>query len=177
MKFSQIFKYSVIGFIFLLFFCFFKPSYAFAADYYVDCTTGNDSNAGTSSGAAVQTLQRFSNSGSNQIDLVAGESLFLKRGCTFSGYKIYADWDGSSGSRITIDAYGTGADPIIMTPKSGNGGVGIDIWGQYITIQHLKLDFDQNLADHTYTGAPGEDCSTQATGYYYGVNINSGSAN
>ncbi len=49
-----------------------------AATYYVDCSAGSDSRAGTSTSAAWRSLTK-----ANGASLRAGDSLLLKSGCQF----------------------------------------------------------------------------------------------
>lgn len=77
-----------------------------AATYYVDWTGGNDSSTGTSSGTAWKTLGKVATS------ITAGDTVLLKRGETWtvgpgiSGFTIPAN-------NVTLDAYGSGAQPIV----------------------------------------------------------------
>ena len=74
------------------------------ATYYVS-PTGNDFNAGTSTGTAWRTLAH------SVSELVAGDTLNLMDG-VYSGEKFLVNKSGTSGSPITIQAY-AGATPII----------------------------------------------------------------
>lgn len=72
--------WSVVSLLFLLLLC---PQ-AFAVDYYVDAVGGNDSNAGTSAGAAWKTLDKVRSSGVVTYGTgVAGNRVFLSG--TFQG--------------------------------------------------------------------------------------------
>ncbi len=79
--------------------------------YYVDATGGNDSNNGTSTGTAWQTLTKV-----NATTFGPGDQILFKRGGSWTG-TLYPKGSGSSASRITISAYGTGNLPVI----NGNG--------------------------------------------------------
>ncbi len=101
-----------------------------AASYYLDCDAGDDSLAGTSQDTAWKTVAKV-----NDNPLVAGDALFLKRGCNFDG-PLEAGWNGSNDDPITIDAYGTGDTPFIYSEEDG-GVVRLD--GQYVTARNLEV--------------------------------------
>jgi|GEM_PF-614727 len=73
-----------------------------AANYYVDATQGNDSNPGTSASSPWKTLGKIASS-----TFAPGSFIYLKRNETWNEQLIIP----SSG--ITIDAYGSGALPVI----------------------------------------------------------------
>jgi len=76
-----------------------------ATTYYVSSSTGNDSNSGTSSSVAWQTIARV-----NGQTFQPGDSILFKRGDVWNESLAPAS-SGSSGSPITFDAYGSGAAP------------------------------------------------------------------
>ena len=77
-----------------------------AANYYVS-PTGLDTNAGTTTASAWQTLAHV-----NAHTFSPGDTIFLQRGGTWSEPLIPPS-SGASGSPISFDAYGTGAPPVI----------------------------------------------------------------
>jgi parallel beta-helix repeat protein len=79
---------------------------AYATNYYVSSSTGNDANAGTIV-APFKTLAKI-----NTLSLVAGDSVLFKRGDVFQG-KLIVKSSGNSVSRIIYAAYGVGAKPIL----------------------------------------------------------------
>ena len=100
-------------------------SRALSATYYIDYEAGDDSNAGTTTGAPFQHLPydaRFTGS----CTPAAGDNFYFNRGTTYSAtsalttYMFESITSGSAGSPITFGAYGTGTDPII------EGGFAID---------------------------------------------------
>jgi parallel beta-helix repeat protein len=95
--------------IFLLSLLFLLPfSITLATDYYVS-SSGNDSNDGLSTSSPWRTITRVN---SYFPSLRAGDRILFRRGDTFYGtIKILKS--GSSGSPITIGAYGSGNKPII----------------------------------------------------------------
>jgi hypothetical protein len=78
---------------------------ASATTYYVSSSTGNDSNNGTSSATAWQTIAHV-----NGQSFQPGDSVMFKRGDVWNESLTPAS-SGSSGNPITFDAYGSGAAP------------------------------------------------------------------
>ncbi len=78
--------------------------------YYVDATSGNNSNSGTATGSAWQSLAKV-----NSSNFVAGDVIAFKRGQTFTG-SATIDNAGTSTNFITVTAYGSGAQPILTNP-------------------------------------------------------------
>lgn len=98
--------------------------------YYVDCIGGNDGNSGTASKLAWHSLSR-----ANQAVLSPGESLLLKRGCTWTG-PLTPWWQGSATAPITIGAYGSGELPMI---QSGTNGIdAVFVTGSYLILESLS---------------------------------------
>ncbi len=93
---------------------------ASATDYYVS-SSGNDSANGLSSSTPWQTISKVNSafSGFNP-----GDRILFKRGDVFNG-TLRISRSGSSGSPITISAYGTGSNPVI------SGFVTISGWNNY----------------------------------------------
>lgn len=83
---------------------------AYATDYYVDASLGNDSNVGTSSAVAWKTLSKV-----NLFTFLPGDRLLFKAGEVWNGQLLLND-SGTSGNPIILDMYGSGNKPII------NGG-------------------------------------------------------
>lgn len=81
---------------------------ATATDYYVK-TGGNDLNQGTSDATAWATIDKVN---SVFATLNPGDRILFKRGDSFYG-TINIGRSGSSGSPITLGAYGTGEKPVI----------------------------------------------------------------
>ena len=77
------------------------------ATYYVDSAAGNDTNSGTSSNAAWQTLTKV-----NATTFSASDSLLLKSGGSWTG-TLWPKGSGATNNVITINAYGGGAKPVI----------------------------------------------------------------
>ena len=92
-----------------------------ATNYYVS-SSGNDSNAGTSENTPWKTLAKV-----NSFTPKPGDQILFKRGEEWTG-SITVNASGTSSSRITYGAYGTGDNPKIYgsevitgwTKHSGN---------------------------------------------------------
>ena len=100
-----------------------------AGSFYVDNVYGNDGNPGTQA-APWQSLTR-----ANRQVLAPGDSLLLKRGGFWSGQDLQVSENGTSGARINVDAYGTGAAPVVSGASSC-----VMVTGDYVTVRNLKLD-------------------------------------
>ncbi|MEA2610027.1 MAG: hypothetical protein QOJ75_2270, partial [Chloroflexota bacterium] len=133
------------------------PVSAATATYYVDCSAGSDTNSGLSTSLPWRTLTR-----ANSASLVAGDSLLLKRGCTWTG-SLTAKWSGTSSAAITIDAYGSGA-----LPKIQNGHENVMITGSHLVIQNIWTRSDVPAVD---TG-----CQNQPMGWRVGFRFMSGAS-
>lgn len=76
--------------------------------YYVDSSSGNDNNSGTSANAAWKTLAKV-----NRITYSAGDKILFKAGGKWTG-QLCPRGSGASNSPIVIDMYGSGNKPIIQ---------------------------------------------------------------
>jgi len=81
-------------------------------NYYVDFTSGNDANQGTSPATAWKTIDKVNNEMNN---FVAGDSILFKRGETWNGERLYSSThpSGNMNNPIVYSTYGNGAKPII----------------------------------------------------------------
>jgi len=73
----------------------------------VDCLNGSDGNDGLNPSSAWQTIQRV-----NQAVLGPGDSILLKRGCTWQGTGFKANGSGSVALPITLADYGDARLPL-----------------------------------------------------------------
>jgi hypothetical protein len=89
-------------------------SFASGATYYVDANAGNDSNSGTSQGAAWQTLAKV-----DATTFQPGDQILFLCGDVWTGV-LSPLGSGANGSPIVINTYGSGALPLIQ----GNGATG-----------------------------------------------------
>jgi hypothetical protein len=97
--------------------------------YYIDCSA-------TSNGSGTQSSPWNSLSSANATTFVAGNAILLQRGTTCSG-RLSPTGSGSSGSPITIDAYGTGALPLI---NGGSNEEALKLFNQqYWEIKDLEI--------------------------------------
>ncbi|MGH3921862.1 MAG: hypothetical protein ACRDTT_03120, partial [Pseudonocardiaceae bacterium] len=76
--------------------------------FYIDCDSGNDANAGTSPRTAWRTLAR-----ANQVTFGPGDSLLLRRGTMCHGV-LSPQGSGTASNPIVVSAYGKGARPAIV---------------------------------------------------------------
>jgi hypothetical protein len=81
-----------------------------AATYYVSSSGGSDSNAGTSTAAPWQTLQKLS-----ATTFSPGDTIKFKAGDTFTGHawQISSSGSDSTTGLITVTSYGSGSKPIL----------------------------------------------------------------
>jgi hypothetical protein len=76
-----------------------------ATTYYVSSSSGNDTNAGTSSSTPWQTIAHV-----NGLTFLPGDSVLFKRGDVWNE-GLTPSSSGTSGNPIAFDAYGTGLAP------------------------------------------------------------------
>ena len=92
---------------FLVLFITLSAATAWGTTYYVSSSSGNDANAGTSAGAAWQTVAKV-----NAQTFLPGDSILFKRGDVWNESLVPSS-SGASGNPITVDAYGAGPAPIL----------------------------------------------------------------
>ncbi len=153
------------------------PVAASGSTYYVDCA-GSDSRAGTSTDTAWKTLGK-----ANAAPLAPGDSLLLRRGCSWTG-PLNASWRGTSSASITIGAYGSGAQPLIRDAHEN-----VAITGAYLVIRDLATTAAPTSHDSScqnwplgyrvgfrfYSGANHVTVrDSTASGLYMGVMVNAG---
>ncbi|MBM7569201.1 right-handed parallel beta-helix repeat-containing protein [Paenibacillus sacheonensis] len=88
-----------------------QPAYANGTVYYVDSASGNDSNSGTGTSSAWQSLAKV-----NSQTFQPGDQILFKAGGSWTG-TLEPKGNGDSTGQITISKYGTGNKPHI----EGNG--------------------------------------------------------
>src|SRR3989344_3448123 len=97
--------------------------------YYVDCINGNDTYTGTSQTVSGTNGPWKTIGKANTTSLNPGDTLLLKRGCTFTS-RLEATWHGTEANPITISDYGTDPNkPLIQTVA--NGIANVRITGSY----------------------------------------------
>ena len=109
-----------------------------ATTYYISAS-GNDANNGTSTSTPWKSLSKLNSYFSS---LKPGDNILFNRGDIFYG-SITINTSGTSGSPITISAYGTGANPVItgFTNVTAWTNLGGNIWESscsfnFISLQH-----------------------------------------
>src|SRR5512136_1111813 len=105
-------------FMFLAFIMTCISSTAYAANYYVDASVGNDSNPGTQS-APWRTVAKV-----NAKAFSPGDNIYFQSGQTWRE-QLNPSSAGTDGNLITYGAYGSGEKPII------NGSNIVTGWSQY----------------------------------------------
>jgi hypothetical protein len=110
-----------------------------ATTYYFSAS-GNDANNGTSTSTPWKTLSKFNSVFASKSP---GDNFLFNRGDVFYGNMIISR-SGSSGSPITIGAYGTGAMPVIsgLTTVSSWTNLGSNIWestGSVSSLSAIKM--------------------------------------
>jgi hypothetical protein len=103
-----------------------------ATDYYVS-SSGNDSANGLTSSTPWQSISKVNSVFSS---LNPGDRILFKRGERFYG-ALQISRSGSSGSPITLSAYGTGANPVIsgFTTITGWNNYGSGIYSKAVSCQ------------------------------------------
>src|SRR5664279_1229619 len=106
-----------------------------ATNYYISAN-GNDANNGTSPGTSWQSLNKLNSFFSS---LSPGDNVLLNRGDVFYG-SISGNKSETSGSPITIGAYGTGANPVVtgFTTVSAWSNLGGNIWESTSSVSTLS---------------------------------------
>jgi hypothetical protein len=131
-----------------------------ATTYYLDCNSGNDStNNGLSPDKPWKTLAK-----ANGATLQPGQSLLLKRGCTWNE-ELTASWNGTAAKLITIGAYGTGSDPLVQrdAKSASTNVVNVNITGTYQVVQNIRSAIINPALNTDCTQPNG---SGQPTGWY-----------
>lgn len=100
--------------------------------YYVDASSGNDMNDGSSPDKAWRTLYK-----ANSIKFKPGDTLFFKRGGVFNGV-LEISAEGTKEQPVVIDAYGEGAKPSIHGETNSLYAVRI-YNSNYVTLQNLEI--------------------------------------
>ena len=104
----------------------------YAAAYYVDAVSGNDSNTGLSTSLPWQTISKV-----NSFNFQPGDSILFKKGCTWNQALIIKT-NGTSSLRIVYGSYGTGTAPVIDAQNQFCNIISITD-KNYIIIENFKL--------------------------------------
>lgn len=120
----------IIGFCGLIF-CNLFTIQAYANNYFVDASNGNDNNTGMVPDAAWKTLGKV-----NKAPFNPGDSILFKRGEIWNG-QLKIQSEGNEGLYLTIGDYGSGDKPEIINSGSNHG---IDLAGKsFIIIKNIKI--------------------------------------
>jgi hypothetical protein len=122
---------------------FAPPAAAAGVSYYVDAAQGNDAASGLDSAHAWRSLARV-----NQMTFHAGDQVLLRAGGRWTG-QLWPKGSGASGSPVTVDRYGDGANPRIDGGGAVNDAVRLSDQ-EFWAIKHLEVT---NQAPST--GTPG----------------------
>ena len=107
-----------------------ETTHAAGTTYYVDCSF-----TGTAQGTQSNPWKTLASVTDKSGGFAAGDSILLKRGTTCSG-AVWPKGSGSSGSPITLGAYGTGRRPII---SAGTNEYAIKLFNQeYWKIENIE---------------------------------------
>jgi len=107
--------------------------------YFVDATSGNDSNSGLTSAVPWKTLAKV-----NGATFAAGNKVLFKRGETWRE-QLTVPSSGSAGNPIVFGAYGTGDNPVIsgsVLITSGWTKDSANIWQASVTTQPNVVYFN-----------------------------------
>jgi len=109
------------------------PSASSGRYYYLDSSSGSNTNNGTSPSSAWATIAKMN----NQV-LRPGDTVLLKRGCVFNtSSSLFVMNSGNSTHPITIGAYGSGAKPVINL--GGSSASGVYITSSYVIIKDIVV--------------------------------------
>ncbi|MFZ2189021.1 MAG: choice-of-anchor Q domain-containing protein [Candidatus Moraniibacteriota bacterium] len=98
--------------------CFLFGKNAFAANYYVDSSLGDDANVGTDSTQPWKTIEKI-----NTSNFLAGDNILFKKGSVWNGETLTVPNSGAAGNPISFGAYGSGSDPILDGGGTQNFGI------------------------------------------------------
>jgi parallel beta-helix repeat protein len=109
---------------------------AFAATYYVDATSGDDSNTGTSTETPWQTISKV-----NSSSFSPGDSILFKRGEIWRE-KLVTPSSGTEGGVISFGDYGDGNMPKITSSQIVSGAPDLyDVYSEYSS--NDNADFEE----------------------------------
>lgn len=128
--------------------------------YYFDSVAGNDSNSGDSELQALQSISLL-----NSIDLLPGDTVYLKNGSVWNSW-IQIEDSGSTAQPIVITTYGAGSKPDFRPTAFKKPAITLN--GSNIQVNGLLVS-DANLSYGVHFGAQSsnnivEDCEITGTG-------------
>ncbi|MBL7813671.1 MAG: fibronectin type III domain-containing protein [Saprospiraceae bacterium] len=112
----------------------------FAQTSYYIAANGDDNNDGKSTTTAWKTINKLN---ASIWGIQAGDKIFFRKGDTFEGQIGLAN-DGVAGNPITLDAYGSGNNPIITGTTAVTGWTlhATNIWKKQLTASVVKQLFE-----------------------------------
>lgn len=133
--------------------------------YYVDGTSGSDSNTGLSDAQAWKTIGKVNGSSFSTSD-----QIYLKCGTTFTDAALTIDWSGTSGNRVIFGAYYlsggvetigvSGSKPVIDRGWDGTTytvctvyDAAVTVSNPYVTVQDIKVANMKGRAYQVQSGA------------------------
>ncbi len=148
MTMMQIFRNSLLT-------IFFIANFLMSATYYVDAKNGNDTNNGTSEATAWKSLNKV-----NSMKYQPGDQILFKRGDSWTG-QLIPSTSGTSSSRITYGAYGSGNKPVITLRQSVPGADKASNWVQSSSsVYYINLPFNLLSETRIWLGDKEYDWST-----------------
>lgn len=110
--------------------------------YYVSSSTGSDSNDGKSPEKPFKTVEPV-----NNLSLQAGDNILFKRGDTFTGAHLapMGSGEAADGKWITIDAYGSGANPVFKNAAKIEAAISLSALTTARAYRIRNLDIDGYL--------------------------------
>ena len=114
-----------------------------ATEYYVDYSTGNDSNNGISTSMPFKHSPGDNNAtnSAGSTTLSAGDTVYFKGGVVYQGF-VLCKWDGSSGNEIIYDgnsAENWGSGKAIMDGNSETIVRAFEVYHDYIIIRYFEI--------------------------------------
>ncbi|MDZ4045444.1 MAG: right-handed parallel beta-helix repeat-containing protein [Rhodoglobus sp.] len=113
-----------------------QPAWALNTAYYVDAVSGSDSNAGTSPGAAWQSLAKV-----NATTFSAGDQILFHTDQSWAG-QLWPKGSGAAGNPIVISSYGNGDRPLIDGSSMQRGATVYLKNQSYWTVEGLEVMSD-----------------------------------
>ncbi|GEM_PF-4037173 len=126
---------------------------ATGSSYYVDCTSGSDSNSGTAPTQAWKSVAK-----ANTAPLKPGSSLLFKRGTRCTG-PLKATWTGTASAPVLVGAYGSATDPLPILENTSDGSSAVVlVTGSYLTFDslHTRADPPSVVPASDPNGCPGQ---------------------
>ena len=139
---------------------------ASSTTFYVDSVNGSDSNNGTSTTSAWQSLNKVSGH-----TFHAGDHILLKAGSKWTGQQLAPKGSGATGNPIYIDMYGSGNKPLIAAGGAKNNAVYF-FNQQYWDVSNLEVtNTASSLGDYRGVYVLGQDAGVLNHFYFHSMNV------